>query len=729
MSALRPDDAAPLPLVKLADYAPPPWLVDETRLEFDLAETATRVRARLSIRRNPAAAGKTDLLLDGRNLTFVAAAINGAAIAPERLEMGEEQLRVPADLLPDAPFEWFCETEIDPKANVALEGLYMSRDMFCTQCEAQGFRKITYYPDRPDVMARFEVRITAEKARFPVLLSNGDLVESGDLDDGRTFALWRDPFPKPSYLFALVAGDLVADEDQFTTASGREVLLQLYTRKGDAGKTAYALDSLKRSMAWDERAYGCEYDLNRFMIVAVDDFNMGAMENKGLNIFNSKYVLASETTATDFDFANIESIVAHEYFHNWTGNRITCRDWFQLCLKEGLTVFRDQQFTEEERSEAVERIGSVVGLRASQFREDAGPLAHPARPDQYAEINNFYTATVYEKGAEIVRMLHTLLGPDGYRAALDLYFERHDGEACTIEQFLQCFIDSSGRDLSQFGLWWRQAGTPRVAVTESYDAAAGSYRVALRQHTPPTPGQAEKHPLHLPLLFGLLDPSGAECAETPSSDAPLRSTERGWLLEMTEETAEIRVEGVTSRPRLSLNRGFSAPIIVERVVAAEDQAFLLAHDRDFFNRFDAKRDLAVDLILGVAADIAASESPRSGEFLFDALAAALADDALEPAFRAQIIQMPSDDELADIVHERALAGREGLKAVDPDAIHAARTHVRRGFAQRHRALLEATRRAMAVDGPYDPAPEPAGKRQLANGALAYLAQDGRGDRL
>lgn len=717
-----PHDPAPLAVIRLSDYTPPPWLVESVALDFALDATATRVRATLQVRRNPdAAPGATrDFVLNGRGLKLVSAAIDGASIAQEALVIDAETLTAPAALIAGDAFEWRCETQIDPKNNIALEGLYMSRDMFCTQCEAQGFRKITYYPDRPDVMARFDVRIEADKAHFPTLLSNGDPIDQGDLPEGRHYVVWRDPFPKPSYLFALVGGDLVADEDHFTTASGREVLLQLYTRKNDVGKTAYALDSLKRSMAWDERAYGREYDLDRFMIVAVDDFNMGAMENKGLNIFNSKFVLANEATATDTDFENIESIVAHEYFHNWTGNRITCRDWFQLCLKEGLTVFRDQQFSEAERSASVIRIDSIAGLRSRQFREDAGPLAHPPRPEEYAEINNFYTTTVYEKGAEIVRMLHTLLGAEGYRAALDLYFERHDGEACTIEQFLQCFIDSSGRDLSAFHRWWSQAGTPRVAVAERFDPASGAYHMALSQRTAPTPGQPEKGPQFMPIVFGLLDEAGAEIEAEPKTNAALRRAPEGWVLEMTDETAEIRLEGLPAKPHLSFNRGFSAPIIVERKADAAERAFLLAHDRDFFIRWDAGRSLAVDAILDVAADLHDGKPARAVDGLLDALATTLGDESLEPAYRAQMLITPGEDELAGVAYERAQAGLPGLHCAEPDAINAARIYVRRSFAERARALLEETRAAMAVSGPFDPSAGPAGRRALANAALGYL---------
>ncbi len=568
--------------VRLADYRPPNWLIDDVRLVFSLHPSETRVRARLAIRRNPARAleGPVDLFLHGRALKLVSAAIDGEAFDRSTLSLTDAGLAVAADDLPDGPFIWECETELDPASNTALEGLYLSKGAFFTQCEAEGFRKITYYPDRPDVMSVFHVRVEADKATSPVLLSNGNPVASGDLDGGRHFAEWDDPFSKPSYLFALVAGDLVSVDDSFTTMSGCNVALRIFVRKGDEGKCAYAMDALKRSMRWDEEAYGREYDLDLFMIVATDDFNMGAMENKGLNIFNSKYVLASPETATDADYEGIESVIAHEYFHNWTGNRITCRDWFQLCLKEGLTVFRDQQFSEEMRSEPVVRIREVKSLRARQFREDAGPLAHPVRPEQYIEINNFYTATVYEKGAEIIRMLRLLIGADAYRRGCDLYFRRHDGEACAIEDWIACFEEVSGRDLSQFKLWYSQAGTPRLQVVEKYNADSRTYTLTFRQTTPPTPGQPAKNPLVIPVAFGLLSQDGSPIALVDDAEDADPYTR---VLELTEAEQSFVFEDVAEEPVPSLLRGFSAPVILERNVLNQERAFLLAHDPDPFN--------------------------------------------------------------------------------------------------------------------------------------------------
>ena len=688
--------------VRLADYTPPDWLVDRVQLEFDLAPRATRVTARIAFRLNPDRARPQDglpaLVLHGRRLALVSAAVGGCDVTRSRLLSTDlEGLQLAPEALPGDRFEWTCVTEIDPEANTQLEGLYLSKGMFCTQCEAEGFRKITYYPDRPDVMAPFSVRIEADRASCPVLLSNGNPGSNGLLPQGRHFAEWNDPHPKPSYLFALVAGNLVAQKDRFTTASGHEVDLRVWVRPGDEGKCAYAMDSLKRSMEWDERTHGREYDLDIFQIVAVDDFNMGAMENKGLNVFNSKYVLASAETATDADYERIESIVAHEYFHNWTGNRITCRDWFQLCLKEGLTVFRDQCFTSDERSEPVKRIEDVKMLRARQFREDQGPLAHPVRPEEYIEINNFYTATVYEKGAEVIRMLRTLVGEEGYRAALDLYFERHDGQACTIEDFRRCFEDACKIDLAQFARWWSQAGTPRIRIGESWEN--GVYTLTLRQQTPPTPGQREKMPLVIPVAVGLLAPDGREVVPTQ-------------VLTLTGTEQSFRFEGLPERPVPSLLRGFSAPAMLERETGDAENAFLLAHDTDPFNRWQAGRAYAISIALRMVADEAVIPEPWA-----PALGRVLADQTLDPAFRALALELPGEDELAGEV-----AARGGL--ADPDAIHAAvdamRGHLGRALAE----PLAAAYAAMELPGPYAPDAASAGRRALRNRSLALLLASG-----
>jgi aminopeptidase N len=701
---MRPEDARPPTTRRLADHRPPDWLVERVALSFELRPRGTRVAAEIAFRRNPAAGPqRPDLRLDGRALRLISASIDGRPLGADAHRLDAEGLTVPAGRLPGDAFLWRAETEIDPELNTALEGLYLSKGMFCTQCEAQGFRKITFYPDRPDVMAPYDVRVAAP-AGLPVVLSNGDPVEQGETEDGGRWALWRDPHPKPSYLFALVAGDLVAETRRFRTRSGRAVELALWVRRGDEGKTAYALDSLERAMRWDEDVYGREYDLDVFNVVAVDDFNMGAMENKGLNIFNSKYVLASPETATDRDYELIESVVAHEYFHNWTGNRITCRDWHQLCLKEGLTVFRDQQFTADMRSAPVKRIEDVLRLRSQQFREDEGPLAHPVRPEEYVEINNFYTATVYEKGAEVIRMLHTLLGPETYRRALDLYFERHDGEAATIEQFRACFEAASGRDLSQFALWWSQAGTPRVAVEEAWDEAAGRYALTLRQSTPPTPGQPEKRPLLTPVALGLLGPEG---------EALLPEDTRVIELDAAEKT--VVFDDLPARPVPSLLRGFSAPVRLERETGDAERAFLMAKDPDPFNRWEAGRgygrDVALRMLEGAVAD----------RGFVEALGAVATDAALDPAFRALALELPGEDELAREVHARR-------RPADPEAIRRALDRLGVAVAEAHRETFAALHAAMATPKPYSPEAAAAGRRRLRNRALAYLVRlkDGSG---
>jgi len=709
---MRTDTAkTPQTKTRLADYRAPDWLVDDVSLAFDLHSSATRVRARLAFRRNPerAAEGPADLALHGRILALVSAAVDGRAVEPA---LSPEGLTVPADALPADRFTWECETEIDPRGNTALEGLYMSRGMYCTQCEAEGFRKITFYPDRPDVMAPFRVRIEADRKACPVLLSNGNPVGTGKLAGGRHYAEWQDPFPKPSYLFALVAGDLVSHDDSFNTVAGRKVALKIYVRPGDEDKCAYAMDSLKRSMRWDERTHGREYDLDLFMTVAVDDFNMGALENKGLNIFNSKYILASPETATDRDYELIEGIVAHEYFHNWTGNRITCRDWFQLCLKEGLTVFRDQEFSGDERSHAVKRIEEVKTLRARQFREDQGPLAHAVRPEEYVEINNFYTATVYEKGAAVIGMLRTLLGADGYRKALDLYFERHDGQACTIEDFRKCFEDACGRDLEQFARWWSQAGTPRVSVTEHW--AGGRYTLTFRQSTPATPGQPKKKPLVIPVAVGLVGQNGDEVAGTEVLE--LTRTEQSFEIDLSAPEprwhrvpgAPARSSDAPGRPVPSLFRGFSAPVILERETSDEECAFLLAHDTDPFNRWEAGRTYAIRIALRLIAE--GGEVPAAW---VDGMGAVLADETLDPAFRAMALEVPGVDELT-----REIGARDGL--ADPDAIHAATAAMRRALGERLGAALTGSYHALRGDGPYSPDAASAGRRALKNRCLALL---------
>jgi aminopeptidase N len=672
-------DAAPA-AVYLSDYTPPAFLVERVDLTFRLHPTATRVLSRVAFRPNPEAKDRT-FRLDGENLMLVSAKIDGQPVTPE---ITPEGLTCPA---PAAPFLWEAEVEIAPEANTALEGLYMSRGMCCTQCEAQGFRKITFYPDRPDVMAPFHVRIEGDA---PVLLSNGNPTGSGP-----GWAEWTDPWPKPAYLFALVAGELVAHSDRFNTASGRPVDLNVWVRPGDEDRCDYAMDALKRSMRWDEQVYGREYDLDVFNIVAVDDFNMGAMENKGLNIFNSKYVLASPATATDRDYEMIEGIVAHEYFHNWTGNRITCRDWFQLCLKEGLTVFRDQQFTGDQRSHAVKRIEDVLQLRGRQFREDNGPLAHPVRPDSYIEINNFYTATVYEKGAEIIGMLKRLVGDEGYAKALDLYFARHDGDAATIEDWLKVFEDATGRDLAQFRRWYTQAGTPRLTVAE--DFANGRYTLTFTQKNPPTPGQPDKRPQVIPIAVGLLNPNGDEVVPTT-------------VLEMTEATQSFTFDGLAAKPVPSLLRGFSAPVILDRPTTTEERAFLLAHDTDPFNKWEAGRQLAKDVLSRMV-----TENASPGPAYLDALLRVARDGALDPAFRALALRLPSEDDMAQTLNDAGVTP-------DPLAIREAREKLARAVAAHLAPTLPGLYEEMNIPGPYTPDAKAAGCRALRITALSYLAR-------
>ena len=667
---------------RLSDYQPYPFELEMVRLDFRLDPDATQVRARITIRPLRVASA---LELDGERLVLRKIAVDGRVLAANEYTQSDTGLVIHAAALPAQTFTLETEVEIAPAANTALEGLYMSNGMYCTQCEAEGFRKITYYPDRPDVMARFHVTV---EGAAPVLLSNGNPVAQ---EEGR--AEWVDPWPKPAYLFALVAGDLVAHSGSFTTMSGRAVALNIWVRPGDETRCAFALEALKRSMTWDEQVYGREYDLDIFNIVAVDDFNMGAMENKGLNIFNSKWVLASPETATDGDYERIEGIIAHEYFHNWTGNRITCRDWFQLCLKEGLTVYRDQSFTADMRLGPVKRIEDVMALRARQFREDRGPLSHPPRPDHYREINNFYTATVYEKGAEIVGMLRQLVGPQGYRDALDLYFERHDGQACTIEDWLKVFEDSSGRDLRQFKHWYTDAGTPRLQVTD--DFKNGTYTLKFKQHCDQTPGQGDKPARHIPIAVGLLSHKGDDLIETT-------------ILEMTQKHQSFVFEGLSERPVPSILRGFSAPVVLEFDAGdAPDPAFLLAHDSDPFNRWEAGRRLALQTVVAMAQGGAVDPSYVA------AIGALLKDGAPDPAFCALCLNLPSEDQIAQALHEAEISP-------DPAAIHSAREALATALATAHEDALSALYDTMAVSGPYRPDPEPAGRRSLRLAALSLL---------
>ncbi|WP_322866275.1 aminopeptidase N [Aquicoccus sp. G2-2] len=671
------NDASPQ-TIHLKDYTPFGYIVENVSLTFRLHPTATRVLSHIRFAPNPAANNRR-FFLHGRDLTPVSVKIDGQEITPRIVEGGIE-----CDA-PDAPFTFEAEVEISPATNTALEGLYMSNGMYCTQCEAQGFRKITWYPDRPDVMATFQVRIEGTE---PVLLSNGNPGARGD-----GFAEWNDPWPKPAYLFALVAGDLINHPGQFTTRSGKPVELNIWVRPGDENKCAFGMEALKKSMKWDEDTYGREYDLDIFNIVAVDDFNMGAMENKGLNVFNSSCVLASPDTSTDANFERIEAIIAHEYFHNWTGNRITCRDWFQLCLKEGLTVFRDSQFTADMRSAPVKRISDVVALRARQFREDNGPLAHPVRPESFVEINNFYTATVYEKGAEVIRMLKTLVGDADYYKALDLYFARHDGQACTIEDWLKVFEDATGRDLKRFKRWYSDAGTPRVKVMEKFKG--GTYTLTFKQKTSPTPGQPQKPPRVIPIAVGLLNPNGDEVVATT-------------VLEMTENQQSFRFENLSAQPIPSILRDFSAPVILEHDTDTATKAFLLAHDTDPFNRWQAGRDLALETLLAML-----QSGTAPGTDYLDALHALLRDDAQDPAFRALALGLPSQDELAQAVFD---AG----ETPDPQAIYDALETLKTARAKAFQTTAERLYAQYQVTEPYTPDAAQSAARSLANAALSML---------
>ncbi len=693
--------------IRLADYRPPDWLIQTVDLEFSLHPTQTKVRATLQLTPN-AQTSPAPLVLNGDGLTLVSLKLDGNALPAESFAATPDSLTIPQPAR--RAFRLEIETLVDPTANTQLSGLYRTSGNYCTQCEAEGFRRITYFLDRPDVMAVYSTRIEADKTEAPVLLSNGNLAEHGDLPGNRHFALWRDPHPKPSYLFALVGGNLACVEDRFRTMSGRDVTLRIYVEHGKQNRCAYAMDSLKRSMRWDEQAFGREYDLDIFMIVAVSDFNMGAMENKGLNVFNDKYVLASGDTATDADFAGIESVIAHEYFHNWTGNRITCRDWFQLCLKEGLTVFRDQEFSADQRSRAVERIGDVRGLRNAQFIEDAGPLAHPVRPEVYKEINNFYTSTVYEKGAEVVRMVKTMLGPEKFRAGMDLYFKRHDGHAATVDQFIACFADASGLDLTQFMRWYSQAGTPQVTVKSRYDAKAKTLTLDCEQTLAPTPNQPTKEPMVIPLATGLV---GADGRDLPLRLADGSAVECGVLL-LTTPAQRFVFTDVLARPVVSTNRNFSAPIKLATDLTADDLGFLAAHDSDPFNRWQAVQALALRLLLDNVAAFHTKKPQRSDDQFIAALRSVLSDASLEPAFVALVFGMPSEADLA----------RETGRDVDPDAIFRARTTLRADIGTNLGAVLTQTYQRMAVPGPYSPDAASAGRRSLRNMCLDLLAAAG-----
>ncbi len=693
-------------IFRIEDYRPSDYLIPETRLTFRLDPEATVVIAELVIERRPGVAPSTPLVLEGDGLVLRRVEIDGKPAGKQSFEVEPNRLTL---LRPPAAkrFRIVIETLVDPSANTTLMGLYRSSGIYCTQCEAEGFRRITYFLDRPDVLSVYTVRIEADAASEPLLLSNGNPGETGPLPGGRHFAVWHDPHPKPSYLFALVAGDLGVVDDSFVTASGRKVALGVYVEHGKEDRALYAMDSLIRSMRWDEEAFGCEYDLDVFNIVAVSDFNMGAMENKGLNIFNDKYVLADAETATDGDYANIEAIVAHEYFHNWTGNRITCRDWFQLCLKEGLTVYRDHEFSADQRSRPVKRISEVRTLRAHQFPEDQGPLAHPVRPRRYREINNFYTATVYEKGAEVVRMIRTILGPAIFRQGMDLYFERHDGQAVTIEDFLAAFQDISGRDLTQFALWYHQAGTPNLSVSTTYDATAQTFTLEIEQSVPPTPSESRKRLMHIPLAFGLVGADGVDMRWTTVDGA----TVEDGVIHVRKRRHAVRFSGMATRPVVSLNRGFSAPVTLSVERPRDDLVFLARHDGDGFSRWQAFNTLATDALIGAfRSSLGGKPSGFPSEIATLAVAFA-ADGALEPAYRALALTLPGEADIA----------REIGANIDPDIIHGTRAELARTIAEANAATFGELYEALSTDEGFTPDAAGAGRRALRNTLLDYLS--------
>jgi len=697
------------PTIYRKDYTPPTYWVHTVEMGFDLDPAETRVATRMTLTRNPA---NTDpaLVLCGEELELVRIRMNGRTLVAQRdykIEGGV--LRI--EQAPNA-VTLDIETAIRPEQNTSLMGLYVSNGNFFTQCEAEGFRKITYFPDRPDVMAKYKVMLRADKQKYPVLLSNGNLIEQGDLGDGRHYALWQDPFKKPSYLFALVAGNLVCQEETIKLQSGRDALLQVWVEEGNLDKTQHAMTSLINSIRWDEQRFGLELDLDRFMIVAVGDFNMGAMENKGLNIFNTKYVLANPRIATDVDYANIEAVVGHEYFHNWTGNRVTCRDWFQLSLKEGLTVFRDQEFSADmigtDSGRAVKRIDDVRVLRQAQFPEDAGPMAHPVRPDSFVEISNFYTVTVYEKGAEVVRMYQTLFGRDGFRKGMDLYFARYDGQAVTCDDFRAAMADANGRDLTQFERWYSQAGTPRVSVTTHYDAHAHTYEITLVQSCPPTPGQENKLPFLIPVAIGLLDGKGRDM---PLSLEGIDGHPTTLVLELKDRSQTFLFRDVTEKPVPSILRDFSAPVILEYEYRDDELAFLMAHDSDAFNRWEAGQRLSMRRLLALTALAQSGDGLSVDGALSASFRATLNDGRLDPAFREIALNLPSETVIAEEMDE-----------IDPQAIHQARRFLRRRLAEDLRGDLLHAYEKNRVDGPYSPDAVSAGKRALRNMALSYLGE-------
>ena len=696
-------DASPQ-TVYLKDYTPPEFLIDQIDLTFELEEECTLVRSHLTLKRNPESASEQPaLILFGEQLELLRIELNGIALDEKDYALSSESLTV-HEVPQHEKFSISIENRINPKANTALEGLYLSSSMLCTQCEAEGFRKITWFLDRPDVMSRFKTKLIADKQRYPVLLSNGNKIDEGDLDDGRHWVSWEDPFAKPCYLFALVAGQLERVTDGFTTQSGRDITLEIFVEPHNLDKCAHAMQSLKNAMRWDEKTYGLEYDLDLYMIVAVDHFNMGAMENKGLNIFNTKFVLARPDTATDSDYEHIEGVIGHEYFHNWSGNRVTCRDWFQLSLKEGFTVFRDQQFSGDQTSRAVKRIENVNALRTRQFAEDAGPLAHPIRPEAYIEINNFYTLTVYEKGAEVVRMLHTLLGEKGFRQGCDLYFKRHDGQAVTCEDFVKAMEDANGLDLQQFRRWYSQAGTPQVSVEHHHDPITRQLHLKLRQTCPATPNQTNKAPFHIPLKLGLLSHQGQPCRIHHNDQFVDEIT-----LNLTEAEQNFTFEEIPEAPILSLLRDFSAPVILNMTRKLEEQATLFRYDSDSFNRWEAGQQLSCQIIFQLIDDLRRQKTLTLSPLLVDSFRDLLKHSSEDLSYLSLLLTLPD---------EHYLAGQ--MPIVDVEAIHEARQFVKRQLAlQLEDDWLKLYRNHHRDEsGHFDAGA--VGRRRIKNTCLSYL---------
>ncbi|WP_332066059.1 aminopeptidase N [Bartonella sp. CB189] len=689
-----------MPIYHLEDYQPTPYIIPKTNLHFCLEPTKTCVTATLLIEARQDTKEVKPLVLSGDDLTLISVAINGETLDKSSYKNTPSHLEIISP--PQTPFTLQLVTELNPERNRKLMGLYLSNGVYCTQCESEGFRRITYFYDRPDILSSYTVKIEADSKTTPILLSNGNLIQTGTIDGNRHFAVWEDPFPKPSYLFAIVGGNLDKLEDHFTTVSGRRITLGIYVEKGKTERATYAMDALKRSMRWDEQCFGREYDLDVFNIVAVSDFNMGAMENKGLNVFNDKYVLVDPETATDHDYRNVERVIAHEYFHNWTGNRITCRDWFQLCLKEGLTVYRDQEFSSDQNVRSLQRIENIKTLKATQFSEDAGPLAHPVRPRQYSQINNFYTTTVYEKGAEVVRMIHTILGSALFRKGTDLYFQRHDGQACTIEDFIACFAEVSGKDFSQFMLWYEQAGTPNVKIDSHYND--GVLTIQAQQHIPATPKQSIKKPMLIPIAFGLLGSNGE--ALTYESDANIQSN----VMLISKENQTFTLKGLREKPVLSLLRDFSAPIILQTPFNEDELIFLTQNDSNQINRWQSLNRLMTHALIQAIQDKTPATVSMSSTLL-KVIETIITDENLEPEFRAFCLNLPSEVELANLIDEN----------IDPDRIHYVRNQFLASIAHTHQELFTKIYTRMKVQEPYSPHTEQAGKRALRNIVLNYLS--------